>query len=550
MATELLRLKGKNKLLKPLPWIMVLAITALSFYACSPQKEKPPALEPGPNNYDVVVIGAGGGGVSAAARLALAGMKTLVIEQHDRVGGYMSAFERDDFRFEVSLHAMDGMGREIFPRLGIEDKVKVVKLDPAYQSIFPDFTFDVPADPELYRQRLKEKFPHEAEGIDGLFDMLESIYKGMRALMDLRDGNYGKGLWAAIKNPKSFWLIYKYWDENCTNMFGEYIKDPKLIALIIQLMAYTGTDSDSVSGMFFAMMWISYHHVGYYYFEGGSQAVTKACAEVVEENGGKVLLNTLVTKIDIKDGKAVGVQTKDGQKFNARYVVSNANAPDTFFKLVGEEYLPEQYVKDLKAMTIGLPSFAVYIGTDKDFSDTFPNGIHSYFINPSYNQQELFKAYREGIPEEVMYGLINYTMVDPTNAPKGKNIIAIVTIMPYDYKGDWYESVSYEKYKALKEEVAQIMIQRTEEYIPGLSEHIEVMEIGSPRTMEHYTLNPKGSIFGWEFTKEQSMMKRLPQETPIENLYLAGAWTFPSGGQSGVLMSGDMAADMIIKREK
>jgi len=86
--------------------------------------------------------------------------------------------------------------------------------------------------------------------------------------------------------------------------------------------------------------------------------------------------------------------------------------------------------------------------------------------------------------------------------------------------------------------------------LPDLSQHLEVFEVGSPRTMEHYTLNPGGTIFGWDNTLDQSLMKRLKQETPIKNLYLAGAWTFPAGGQSAVLVSGIMAADKILKLEK
>jgi prolycopene isomerase len=478
-------------------------------------------------------------------------MKVLVIEQHDRVGGYMSSFEREPYRFEVSLHAMDGMGRELFTKLGIEDKVKAVRLDPAYRSVFPDFTFDVPADPVAYRNLLKKQFPHEAEGIDRMFADLNLIYEGMRCLMNLQDKkDIGGTIWKMIKKPWMFWPIIKYWDKNCTDMMDNYIHDKKLFSLFVQLMAYTGTDADSVSGMFFAMMWISYHHSGFYYFEGGSQAVTKALAEVVKENGGEILLSTLATKIVIEDGRAVAVQTKDGKEFKCRYVVSNANAPDTFFKLIGREHLPADYAKRLETMKIGLPGFAVYLGVDHDYSGTFPKGIHSYFVNPGYDQTEIFRYYREGIPDKAMYGLINYTMVDPTDAPKGKNVIAIVSIMPYDYKGDWYESVSYAKYQALKEEVARTFIKRAEEYLPGLSEHIEVMEVGSPRTMEHYTLNPKGSIFGWEFLKEQSMLKRLPQKTPIGNLFLAGAWTFPAGGQSAVLMSGAQTAEMILSKDK
>lgn len=531
---------------------LFLSTLLITLPSCKGEGPPPPPLEQlGPGAYDVVVIGAGGGGISAAAKLAMGGMKVLVIEQHDKVGGYMTAFERGDYRFEVSLHAMDGLGRELFPKLGIEDKVKVFKLDPAYRSVFQDFTFDVPADPQLYRRRLKEKFPDEARGIDALFDDLELIYEGMRCLMNLRDKkDTGATIWKILKKPTMFWPMIKYWDKTCSEMLADYIHDEKLIALFLQLMAYTGTSADKVSGMFFAMMWVSYHHVGFYYFEGGSQAVTNALAEVVKENSGEILLNTLATRIVIEDGAAVGVQTKDGREFKCRYVVSNANALDTFFKMVGREHLPQDYAKRLEEMVIGLPAFAVYLGVDHDFSRAFPPGIHSYFVNPGYDQEQIFKYFREGNPEKAMFGLINYTMVDPTDAPKGKNVIAVVSIMPYDYKGDWYESESYEKYTALKEEVARIYLKRAEALLPGLSEHIEVMEVGSPRTMEHYTLNPKGSIFGWEFSKEQSMMKRLPQKTPIKNLYLSSAWAFPGGGQSAVLMGGETVGETILGREK
>jgi prolycopene isomerase len=532
---------------------LMLSTLLIALPSCKGEGPPPPPLgQLGPGAYDVVVIGAGGGGISAAAKLAMGGMKVLVIEQHDKVGGYMTAFERDDYRFEVSLHAMDGMGRELFPRLGIEDKVKVVKLERAYRSIFPDFTFDVPGDVKLYRKSLKEKFPHEAGGIDKLFDDLELIYEAMRSLMNLQDKkDTGATIWKILKKPIMFWPIIKYWDKTCSEMLADYINDEKLIALFLQLMAYTGTSADEVPAMLFNGMWVSYHHVGFCYFEGGSQAVTNALAEVVKENGGEILLNTLATKIVIEDGAAVAVQTKDGKEFKCRYVVSNANAPDTFFKMVGREHLPDEYAQRLEKMVIGLPAFAVYLGVDHDFSKVFPPGIHSYFFNPGYDQNETFKYFREGNPEKAMFGLINYTMADPTDAPKGKNVISVVSIMPYDYKGDWYEGESHEKYQALKEEVARIYLKRAEALVPGLSEHIEVMEVGSPRTMEHYTLNPRGSIFGWEFSMEQTMMKRLPQKTPIRNLYLAGAWGgMYGGGQSAVLMGGNAAADTILGREK
>jgi prolycopene isomerase len=130
------------------------------------------------------------------------------------------------------------------------------------------------------------------------------------------------------------------------------------------------------------------------------------------------------------------------------------------------------------------------------------------------------------------------------------NVICLTSMLPYERKDGWHEKDRYEQNDQLKTETAWIFIRRAEKYLPGLSEHIEVMEVGSPRTMEHYTLNPRGTIFGWDNTPDQSMLKRLKQKTPIKNLYLAGAWTFPGGGQSAVIASGIQAGNAILRQER
>lgn len=514
--------------------------------------DKKPGIDE--DEYDVIVIGAGGGGLSAAARCSKEGLKALVIEQHDQVGGYMSGFERGDYRFEASLEAMDGMGVLTFDKLGIKDKVKAYKLDPVYKASFPDFEFVVPADVEEYQKKLIKTFPHEEEGINKLFSTFESIKTTMENLFSLQDGtNITSSLASLIFKPWNIWPVVKYWDSNCTDMLNEYIKDQKLIAVFTQLMAYTGINGDNVSGMLFAMMWNSYHHHGFYYFEGGSHAVTKACAEVVKENGGKVLLSTLATKIIIKDGMAVAVRAQDlktkvVKEYKCRYVVSNANVPDTVNKLIGKENLPEDYVRDIENMTIGASTFSIYLGVNYDYSKE-PNAIHSIFVNPASNAIESFKYFKEGNPQKTMFSIVNYAMKDPTSSPRGKSAINIVSMLPYDYMDNWQIKKGNKSYNALKEKVAQIYIKRAEKYLPDLRKYIEEIYIATPLTMERYTLNPFGTIFGWEYSREQSMLNRLPQDTPINNLFLAGAWTFPGGGQSAVLNSGSTAAGMILSNE-
>ncbi len=262
------------------------------------------------------------------------------------------------------------------------------------------------------------------------------------------------------------------------------------------------------------------------------------------------MLSTAAEKISIKNGRAVAVVTDDGLRYTCRYVVSNVNAPDTYETLIGYEHLPARFAGRLKTFTIGISWFQVYLGVDHDYRSAFPAGTHEIAVNPGYDQNEHFSAFAAGRPEEVPFFVMNYTLADTGTAPQGKSVIVLSTCMPYDWKNDWYEFEDYEKYRQLKHEVADILIKRAEGVLPGLAEHVDVMEVGSPRTLEHYTRNPGGAILGWENTPDQVLFNRLPQQTPIPNVLLAGAWTFPCGGQSAVLESGRLAAEKIIFRER
>ena len=530
-------------------FLIMTMVLSFGLFACSDKKPAGPAPE-----YDVVIVGAGGGGLGAGARLALAGKKVLVIEQHDKVGGYMTAFERDDYRFEVSLHAFDGLdpgapNHTVFKELGILDKIKPIRLDPMYRAYYPDFTLEVPADLDEYIKLLKQTFPHESDNIDKFLVTLSKIEKSFKAMFPFMLGDYGKGILGVATNFWRFPAFFKYMDASIQDLMDDHFEDQKLQAVICQLTGFLGASLDTIPGLVFATMWSNYHKDGYYYFEGGSQSVSDALAEVIEENGGKIILDTRVTKIVMKDGLAQAVQTNEGQEFTCSYVVSNADARQTFFKLIGKEHLPTKYMEDLEQMKAGITVFMVYLGLDHDYSTFFPKHVHEVILSVGYDTTETYSYMINGEFDKMPYAITIYSNVDPTAAPEGKTTLSITILSDYDYRDGWYEDVSYAKYDALKTEVAEAVIKRAEILMPGLSDHIEVIEIGSPRTMEHYTSNYRGAIVGWDFTPEQSMTNRLPQETPIDNLFLAGAWTFPGGGQSAVILSGLLAADKILKNE-
>ena len=192
------------------------------------------------------------------------------------------------------------------------------------------------------------------------------------------------------------------------------------------------------------------------------------------------------------------------------------------------------------------PVSIVYLGVDHDYTDVFPGDSHEIWVNSSYYEDWLQEESR-CTPEKSM-AIANYSAVDPTAAPKGKNVICLTFLIDYDCDEAWKSNLSYEEYKAYKAGLAQYYIQVAEDYLPELRKHIEVIEVASPQTVEKFTLNPKGTWAGWDLRLEDTTLSLIDAEnhkTPIENLYLTGAWA-GEGGQSLVLRSGQIAAGLVL----
>ncbi|MDY6904171.1 MAG: NAD(P)/FAD-dependent oxidoreductase [Thermodesulfobacteriota bacterium] len=551
-----------NDILPKLLSIICLVCISLIIGSCSLKQVQ--QIPPDAGKWDVVIIGAGAGGLSAGATLTKAGVKTLVLEQHDKPGGYMTAFDRGDYRFEVSLHMMDGLGpggmtRDLFERLGIDTRVKPVKLAPLYRLETPESVLDVPAELDLYIKKLQAEFPHEAEGIAGLFEEFQNIYDDMADLNNLQHRSRLARIYKYSLFPFYYSSLLRNRNATTAEIVDRHISDIRLKARILALTTFLGLPASKLIGPYYAAMLISYYKYGGYHFVGGSQAVSDALAAVIEENGGELRLNTLVEKILIEDGKAVGVQTADGEKILADYVISNADGYNTYLKLVGEEHLKPGFVKHVKNMEPGMSAVVVYIGADMDLASM---GISDDVTEIFYSRlKESVLASMPGNAidtiwekmlamdlEETVMSIQLYSNIDPTCAPEGKSVIILTALAPYEWQNRWRIDDGYDAYSELKEEIGDRMIRMAEDVIPGLSNVIEVKEIGTPLTMERYTLNHKGSFLGWAHTPEQTMLKRMKQKTPIKNLYLAGAWTFPGGGQSICLNSGNLTANMILKK--
>ena len=478
-------------------------------------------IGPFDEEYEVVIVGAGIGGLVCGAALAQKGKRVKIIEQHSVPGGYCTSFKRKAFVFDSSIHAVMGArkgGRagDVLSSLGIEKELDFVPLEPAYRAIFPGESFDVSSDNNEFFSALVWKFPGEKENIEKFLNLME------RMAQDLE------------KMPSLSPLLTEYKDKVFQQLLDEYFQDDKLKSVVSSTWTWVGMPPSRMSALLMAELGLG----GFknYYPVGGAQALADTVVKALKRNGGDLELKTMAKKIIIDGEKAIGVETGDGKRIKAGWVVSNSDARRTFFKLVGKDKLPKEFASLLENIEVGPSAFNVYLGVKMDLKAL---GItsHENIVHSSFDSQEEY--------EDIMRGNIGSTytitipsLTDPALAPPGHHCLILFAPVPYQMEG--------KSWKQCKEEATEKLISKAEEVIPDLSRHIVVKDAATPLTLERYTLNSEGSVGGWAYMPE-TIFNRPQPKTPIENLYLTGHWTLPGGGIPGVISSGWMVSGMVLE---
>jgi all-trans-retinol 13,14-reductase len=495
----------------------------------------------GKGEYDAVIIGSGLGGLSIAAAFARQGFKPLVLEQHYQPGGYAHTFKRRDFVFDVSLHSTTVGEREgihnLIPGFPEIKEVEFVPHPNLYRVIYPDFDIRVPQrNLRAYTDMITGYFPDQrVETIKLLEEM-----KGIGA--DVRKYSAAGGEIDMRSFPIDFPHLYKAYSRTWGEVVDMYIIYPKLKAIISALWGYYGLPPSKLASIYYALPTISYLSEGGYYPRGTCKKITDAFVKFIEERGGQVMLRTEVDRVLVKDQTAVGVQTKEGKRYTAQVVVSNANAHDTFHKMVPKGDYLKKYLTRMDYYSVSLSSFQIFLGLKEDLVGRVGIPDTEIFYETGYDLEAAYESALAGDVKSGGYGLTLYDNLYDGYSPKGKNTLNIIALQGYKpwekYEEDYREGKK-NAYRAEKERMAEVLIKKVEEtLLPGLSRAIEVKEIGTPLTNVRFTRNYRGAIYGWDQTLGNSGRTRLPHKTPVKNLYLAGAWTSPGHGYTGVIHSG------------
>jgi phytoene dehydrogenase-like protein len=479
--------------------------------------------------HDVIVVGAGIGGLTAAALLADRGARVLVIEQHYLPGGFCTSWprivrrgdERLRYVFDAGVHDVSGLGprgpvRHLLEQLDLEDRLEWRRMGHEY--ILPGLRLKVPDRAAAFVATLANHFPAERAALGAFFSEMEAVYRELYVDVHLTGGvpcpprSVEEMLSYPVGHPHAFrWMQVPF-----GAMLDTYFREPRLKEFLSVLTGYLSDDPRHLTVGAMAPIF-GYYFDGGYYPVGGSQTVADALVKAIEERGGEVRLRSAVRRILVENGRAVGVESADGSIDRADAIVSNADARRTFLELVGREHIPPDFLARVERLQPSTSAFAVFLGLD---------------YVPDIEPITIATADGQGLAIAIP------SKVDPALAPPGHSSVTLITLMPPQAAGEWNRKAP--GYTELKRRAGDGLIARAEKALPGLRGHIVYRQDGSPATFARYAWTTGGAIYGpavgpW----------RPPAKSPVERLVLAGAGVFPGAGVEAVVISGTLAAEAL-----
>ena len=502
--------------------------------------------------YDVVVIGAGNGGLAAAVKVLNAGKTCLVCEKHNIPGGFATSFVRGRFEFEASLHEFNGIGtvenpgstRVLFNELGVSDKIEWIQLKDAYRliSLKEGYDFTMPFGAKEFIEANNKLHPEGGKYIEHFFELCLQIRNAMNYLAE------SKG------RPDPQVLMEKYPDylrcaSYTVNEAFESLGYPQIIVDNLNAYwCYLGADGNNLSFLHYANMIYSYITGGAAIPTLKSHELSLAFETRIHELGGDIWFNTEVTKIlTDENGHVCGVRLYDGSEVETNHVIANCSPHVVYGRLLDEKAVPERALKLTNSRKLAGRGFTAFYALNKSPEEL---GLtdHNYFVYDSSDTVEMYKS-METMHENYGQATCVLNNADPNCSPKGTTIMYTTTL----FTTDVWKDVKEEDYYKFKNKIALRMLERFEKAVGvKLQEHIEEIAVATPQTYARYCGHPQGVIYGYESLPRDGLLNRImmvEEDRFVPGLRIGGGFGerllgFPSSYKSGANEAGRTLKDI------
>lgn len=489
-------------------------------------------------SYDVIVIGAGIGGLSAGLHLMDKGCKTLIVEDQPTPGGLCTSFERRGFTFDTCIHWLmgcheGGMVRRPLETFGLLDQIKLKRLERFCTVRTADNQVTIGDDLAEFERFLCRLAPADEKRIMNFFKDAMSLPR-----MDIPSGDGPKNPLKAIRALLSAWpmisLMMKYGKEDYET-FLQRFEEKEKIRPYLEVFG----DDCSVLMNFVVFSWV--HRGDMYAPAISSLDFARAFEQKFASMGGKIRYRSRAARIMVKEGKATGVKLESGEELTARAVVSNADGCQTLFELLGREFVPQKLGEVYDSAQLFGSFLLVSLGVGMQFTEKdTPARIITEFPGPGVWTGRLGDLERGPLAYKIE------SLYNPAAAPPGKGVVLIEA--PADY-AEWRQlRESPAKYKEAKHWAEETAIRRAENAFPQIRGKVEVVDVATPVTFERYTGNREGSIQGWKPTPMMIRRTNLPYKpTALPNFFMVGQWVSIGGGIPPSIAGGATVAGLVAK---
>jgi phytoene dehydrogenase-like protein len=456
------------------------------------------------DQYDVVVIGSGLGGLTAANILARDGMKVLLLEQHYKLGGLATWFKRPGGHiFDISLHGFPyGMVKSCRRYWSKEIADSIVQLE-GVRFDNPMFSLTTTFDRVDFTNLLTRQFKVEQEAVDRFFDTA----RGMNFFDDQ--------------------------SKTTGQLFEEFFPGREdVVRLLMEPIVYANGSTLEDPAITYGIVFSNFMSKGVFVFQGGTDKLVKSMEKEMKANGVDVRINCDVEKINVQKG-AVESVVVNGKTIKTKSVVSNANLRATIFDLIGEDHFDQNFVDDAKAIRLNNSSTQVYMAMNDGDTVERSTGDLLFSSTAERFQTDLL------LSRDITSRTFSFYYPDTRPEGKGRTLIVSSTNANYD---DWAH-LSKEEYEASKKDLIETTFESLEKYVPNCRERICHAEAATPITFEHYTKHIDGASFGTKF-EGLTVSRSLPEQ--VTGLYHAGSCGIIMSGWLGTINYGVIVANDVI----